>query len=115
MSQIFPKPITDLPEADIPLNSVKGYLSQSEVHQILFMEFEENAEVPEHSHACQFGIILEGKIELTINNNKRIYTKGDYYYIPGGARHSAKIYSGYADVTFFNEPNRYTAKSKNVL
>ncbi len=39
MNQIFPEPIKNLPEADIPLAGVTAHLSQSDTHQILFMEF----------------------------------------------------------------------------
>ncbi len=39
-----------------------------------------------------------------------VYTKGDRYYIPEGVKHSGKIFAGYADITFFDEPNRYTKK-----
>ena len=53
MSETFPKPIRDLPEADIPLEGVKAYLSQSDTHQIIFMEFEKDVDLPEHSHAAQ--------------------------------------------------------------
>jgi hypothetical protein len=49
MSEIFPEPIRNPPEADIPLSGIKAYLSQAENHQILFMEFSEDVEVPEHS------------------------------------------------------------------
>ncbi len=38
---IFPELITFLPQADIPLSCVTAYLSQSDTHQILFMEFSE--------------------------------------------------------------------------
>jgi hypothetical protein len=31
MSEIFPKPIRNLPEADIPLEGIKAYLSQSDL------------------------------------------------------------------------------------
>ena len=41
MSEFFPEPIIQLPEAAIPLAGLKAYLSQSENHQILFMQFEE--------------------------------------------------------------------------
>ena len=40
MSAFFPEPITKLPEADIPLAGLKAYLSQSDRHQVLFMQFE---------------------------------------------------------------------------
>ena len=36
--------------------------------------------------------------------------KGDTYYIPAGTPHSAKIFAGYKDVTFFNQVDRYSQK-----
>ena len=110
MTEIFPEPIRNLPEADIPLKGIRAYLSQSENHQIIFMEFGEDVELPEHSHAAQVGIVLEGKIDLVIGGERRTYIKGDRYYIPEGVTHSGKIHAGYADVTFFNEPSRYRTK-----
>jgi quercetin dioxygenase-like cupin family protein len=110
MSEVFPDPIKSLPEADIPLEGIKAYLSQSDTHQIIFMEFTKDVDLPEHSHAAQIGIVLEGKIALTIGGKKETYTKGDRYYIPEGVLHSGKIYSGYADITFFDEPDRYLRK-----
>ena len=112
MSETFPKPIRDLPEADIPLEGVKAYLSQSDTHQIVFMEFEKDVDLPEHSHAAQMGIVLEGKIDLTIAGKTKTFTKGDRYFIPEGTLHSGKIYAVYADVTFFNEPDRYSIKQR---
>ena len=110
MSEIFPEPIRNLPEADIPLKGIKAYLSQSENHQIIFMEFGGDIEVPEHSHESQWGIVLEGKLDLTIDGIKKTYARGDRYFIPKGIKHSAKIYAGYADITFFDQKERYKAK-----
>jgi len=110
MSEVFPDPIKNLPEANIPLEGIKAYLSQSDTHQIIFMEFAKDVELPEHSHAAQIGIVLEGRIDLMIGGNKEAYTKGDRYYIPEGILHSGKIYAGYADITFFDEPDRYSRK-----
>ena len=110
MKSIFPEPISNLPEADIPLSGIKAFLSQSENHQIIFMEFEEDIDLPEHSHAAQVGIVIKGKIDLLFSDELRTYGKGDIYYIPSGVKHSGSIYAGYADITFFNEPNRYKKK-----
>ncbi len=110
MSEVFPSPIRNLPEADIPLEGVKAYLSQSDTHQIIFMEFEKDVDLPEHAHAAQVGIVLEGKIDLTVDGKKKTYAKGDRYYIPEGVLHSGRIYAGYADITFFAQPNRYSRK-----
>ena len=108
--EIFSEPIRNLPEADIPLEGIKAYLSQSDTHQIIFMEFEKDVDLSEHSHAAQIGIVLEGQIDLTIEGKKKTYTKGDRYFIPEGVLHSGKIYAGYADITFFDEPDRYSMK-----
>jgi quercetin dioxygenase-like cupin family protein len=110
MSEIFPEPIRNLPLADIPLEGLKAYLSQADSHQILFMEFSEDAQVPEHSHAAQWTAVVAGKIDLTIDGVERTYSKGDSVFIPKGAKHSGKIYAGYADVCFFDQKDRYKAK-----
>lgn len=110
MDHVFPGPIRDLPQADIPLDGAIAYLSQAGSHQILFMEFQKDVILPEHSHAAQTGIVVQGKIELVIGGEKKCFSKGDLYYIPAGVKHSGKIFAGYADVTFFDELNRYTAK-----
>ena len=110
MKNIFPEPIRNLPVADIPLKGIQAYLSQCGGHQIIFMEFAENVELPEHSHAAQVGFVLEGRIDLVIDGNKQTYIKGDRYYIPAGVAHSGRIYAGYADITFFDEPDRYQSK-----
>jgi len=110
MREIFPDPIKNLPKADIPLNGLTAYLSQSKTHQILFMQLEEDIELPEHSHESQWGIVLDGKIDLTVDGTVKTYSKGDRYFIPAGVKHSAKIHAGYADITFFNEKDRYKTK-----
>jgi quercetin dioxygenase-like cupin family protein len=76
------------------------------------MEFKKDVDLPEHSHAAQIGIVLEGRINLTIAGKTKTYLKGDRYFIPEGIPHSGKIYAGYADVTFFNEPNRYSRRER---
>ena len=91
MSEMFPEPIRSLPEAEIPSSGIKAYLSQADNHQILFMEFDEDVEVPEHSHEAQWGVVLAGKIDLTIDGFERTYTKGDSVFIPAGVKHSAKV------------------------
>lgn len=107
----FPEAIKKLPKADIPMKGCLAYLSQGEDSQTLFMEFEEDIEIKEHSHAAQWGIVLEGKITLNINNIEKTYTKGDRYYIPANVSHFGKIYAGYADITFFDDKERYKTKN----
>ncbi|WP_031385992.1 cupin domain-containing protein [Desulfonatronum thiodismutans] len=110
MENIFPPPIKALPEADIPIDGITAYLSQAADHQLIFMQFEMDADLPEHSHAAQVGFVLSGVIELTIDGVKKQFRKGDIYSIPAGVLHSGKVHAGYSDITFFAEAGRYTAK-----
>ena len=55
---MFPDIITQLPQADIPIEGLTAYLSQSDTHQTLYMQFEQTVELPEHEHADQIGFIL---------------------------------------------------------
>ncbi|MHA2037373.1 MAG: cupin domain-containing protein [Promethearchaeota archaeon] len=111
MSDVFPEPILGLPEADIPLDGVRAHLAQGESFQILFMKFEKDVILEEHSHESQWGVVLEGKIDLTIDGKKHQFKKDDRYFIPKGIKHSGTIYKGYADITYFNQKDRYKIKS----
>lgn len=106
----FSAPISNLPLADIPMEGLTAFLSQGEDHQILFMQFEKDVDLPEHSHKAQVGFVLAGKIDLYLNGELHTYQTGQTYYIPEGMPHSGKIYGGYADITFFAEPDRYQKK-----
>ena len=110
MENIFPDPIRKLPAADIPIDGISAYLSQGENHQLVFMQFENDVDLPEHSHAAQVGFVLGGKIELTIDGIKKQFKKGDIYFIPENVKHAGKIYAGYADISFFDESARYKVK-----
>ena len=110
MKNIFPEPIRNLPEANIPLEGLKAFLSQGDDHQIMFMQFDEDVDLPPHTHEEQYAIVLEGEIQMTIGGETKLSKKGDRYFIPKGVTHSAKILAGYADITFFNEKDRYKSK-----
>lgn len=106
----FPDIITNLPEADIPIEGLRAHLLQSKDQQVVFMSFEKDAEIAEHSHEAQWGVILDGEIELTIGGKKHKFTRGDTYFIPRDVKHSAKIRKGYKDLTLFNQKDRYRAR-----
>jgi quercetin dioxygenase-like cupin family protein len=110
MTEIFPTSVLRLPEANVPIKGATAYVSQGEGHQILFMRFFKDAYLPEHAHAGQWGVVLEGRIELTIGGVSRTYEKGDRYDIPAGVKHSGRIFAGYADITYFDQPDRYQVK-----
>ena len=106
----YPKMITDLPEADIPYEGVRGWLMQSDTQQLVFMDIDPIGGVPEHSHEAQFGVVLEGEMTLTVEGMSTRYKKGDTYAIPAGAVHSAEFHTAVKVIDMFNEPARFKAK-----
>ena len=55
--------------------------------------------------------MLQGKMELTVNDEKRIIKNGDEYVIPAQAKHSARFLAKSRVIDFFSEKDRYKIKS----
>ena len=110
IENFFPNIITNLPEADIPIEGLHSHLFQGKNQQIVFMGFEKDIEIPEHSHDAQWGVVLDGEIDMTIDGKNYTFKKGDKYFIPKDVKHSAKIKKGYKDLTLFNQKDRYKPK-----
>ncbi len=58
------------------------------------MSFEKDIEIPDHSHEAQWGVVLDGEIELRIDGERQTYRKGDTYFIPEDIPHSANHSAG---------------------
>jgi len=107
---IYSKIIDKLPEADISFRGVAGKILQGESSQLVFMEIEPIGEVPPHAHGAQWGVVIDGEMELTIGGETKIYRKGDHYFIPAGVMHSARFNSKVFVVDYFEDKNRYNSK-----
>jgi quercetin dioxygenase-like cupin family protein len=110
MINVFPKQIRCLPQVDIAYEGVTGYVSQGENEQVVFMEFQKATDVPEHSHASQWEIVLEGRVDYIEDGVTHTYKKGDRFFVNAGKEHSAKVYAGYACIMFFDQKDRYKKK-----
>jgi len=110
MKDPFPAVIKNMPEADIPFKGVKGWISQAQNHQIVFFEIEPIGEVAEHSHGAQWGMVIEGEMDLSIGGNTKTYKKGDYYFIPEGTKHAAVFKRKTWVLDFFADKERYKPK-----
>jgi quercetin dioxygenase-like cupin family protein len=107
----YPEVITQLPEADISIKGIKAYVLQGEKHQMVFFEMEPSTLVPEHNHDYdQWGMMIKGKMELTIEGDTRICKTGDEYVIPAHAKHHARFLIKSRVMDFFSEKNRYKIK-----
>jgi quercetin dioxygenase-like cupin family protein len=110
MESIFPDVIKKLPKAKIPLDGVTIYISQADLHQIVFMEFTKDCAIPEHAHESQWEYVLHGSVDVWIDGKHHHFQKGDQFFIPSGVKHHAKVYAGYTSIAFFDEKQRYIKK-----
>ncbi len=106
----FPAPIRALPEADIPLAGIRGWLLAGTHGQVVFMDIAPIGQVPAHAHGAQWGVVVAGEMILTIGGETRTCGKGDSYYIPAGVEHSARFNSRVLVVDFFADADRYQPK-----
>ena len=112
-SSQWPGFVRALPEADLPFAGLRGWLLESDSGQVLFMEADVEVVVSEHSHGNQWGMVIDGTIDLTIGENTRTYAKGDTYVIPGGTPHRARIHAGFQAIDYFVDRNRYRTRNSS--
>lgn len=106
----YPEMILNLPEIDISLNGVRGWLLQNDLMSAVFFELEPIGKIPDHSHCAQWGMVLEGKMKLTIDGVSKLYSRGDRYFVPEGVVHSAEFLTKCYVIDFFADPDRYEKK-----
>jgi quercetin dioxygenase-like cupin family protein len=107
----FPEVITRLPSAEIRVEGAKAWVLQSEASQLVFFEFKQGTKVPEHSHDYpQWGIVVEGKMELVVNGESWMCQKGTEYLVPARAKHFARFLAQTRVMDYFSERNRYKPK-----
>jgi quercetin dioxygenase-like cupin family protein len=106
----FPQFIRGLPAVDVPFEGVSGHLLQGDRHQVVFLQFETDANVPEHSHNAQWELVIDGEVTLRRGGRTETYRAGDAFYIPSGEEHGAMVKAGYRAVVFFDQADRYGTK-----
>lgn len=103
----FPEWMRGLPEVDTPFEGLEGRMISGPHGQAVFFRAERELEVPPHSHGAQWGIVVEGRLELTIGDETGVYVAGDSYEIPAGERHGARLEAGTCVADVFQEADRY--------
>jgi quercetin dioxygenase-like cupin family protein len=106
----FPKFITALPEIELPIPGARGWLLQGDEQQVVFVEFDEDAEVPEHTHDEQWELAITGKVVLHREGAATEYSAGDNFFIPAGAPHAGAVKARYKALIVFNSRDRYKPK-----
>lgn len=100
-----------LPEADTPFHGINVWLLRGPTASAIFVEATRDSEVPEHAHGPQWGIVVDGELDLTIDGKRRTYRRGEEYFIPSGVLHSGRLRRGVRVIDFFDDPDRYRPKT----
>ena len=85
---------------------------------LTYLEMDEGAVVPLHSHPHeQAGMLLKGRIELTLGDETRTVEAGSMFIIPPGTPHKAAAVGGPAVVLDIFSPVRedYAAMSNRYI
>lgn len=103
----YPDIIQGLPDIDIAVEGVRGKLLQAGEMQVVFFDIDPVGEIPPHSHGAQWGIVIEGEMDLTIDGHTKTYRRGDSYFIPPGVVHGATFKTRFRALDLFAEQARY--------
>lgn len=109
----LPDFIGAMPPLDLPFPDevVTTNALRSESGLAVFFTFHKDVDLPAHAHKGQWGTVIQGSIEQTIDGTSRIYRPGESYFIPSGTVHAVKIPAGTVALDIFEEPDRYRLRS----
>lgn len=97
----FPPFIESFPRAELEFGGLHGWIIKGGNWHVVFMEAERDVVVPRHHHGAQWGVVLDGVMELTIGAEHRTCTRGDTHFIPAGAEHEATLHAGWRGIYVF--------------
>lgn len=99
--------IEAMPEPHIPFPGVRAKLMQGVAHQAVFFELPAGLVIPPHSHCAQWGVVIKGRMEMTVGGITRTLGPGDTYAVGEGEVHGVVVVEDSAAIDFFDDPARY--------
>ncbi|MEZ0075395.1 cupin domain-containing protein [Planotetraspora sp. GP83] len=103
----YPEFFDKMSKLNVP-DGVRAWV-MSDRAQVVFYELPEGSPpADEQTEGAEWGLIVEGKVEITMNGETRTYGKGDTYYIPGGVPHRVVNHPGVVGIDVFERPDRFT-------
>jgi len=100
----FPGSIRRLPRTNLAGADV--FVHDADGSQILFIEVPADrpaAVVATHTHDVEWGIVVEGEIEMTLGDRVERHGAGSTHLIPKGLPHSFRFAPGTSSVHYFVE------------
>lgn len=96
----------ELPKMQLFPGAHSGLVAGQQL-MLSFLEMEQGARVPEHSHPHeQAGLMLAGKLRFRIGGEERVLAPGDAFLVPPDMVHSGEVIEGPARVLDIFSPPR---------
>ncbi|HXQ95173.1 MAG TPA: cupin domain-containing protein [Thermoplasmata archaeon] len=100
----FGAPVTGLPRTS--LAGIDVYVHDDGRSQVLFLELppgRPETVVPTHVHGVEWGIVVDGEIEMTIEGRPEVHRAGSQHLIPANVPHSFRFRPGTSSIHCFGE------------
>ncbi|MFJ5276808.1 cupin domain-containing protein [Streptomyces parvulus] len=107
---MYPSWIEKLPEVDVNFPGAIGNMIGGPDGQVVFWSFSDGGSVPPHRHGPQIGVVLEGRVDLTVEGTTRSWTAGQMFTIGNQEEHSAELAPGTRVIEVFEEADRHRAR-----
>jgi len=83
------------------VDGLSGHILRGEHGNVIFMSADQDVLVPSHHHGVQWGVVLEGEMDLTIGDSTQTYARGDVHFVPAGVEHAAVLRAGWKAIYVF--------------
>lgn len=94
-----------------PLEGLKAKVVHTDTQTFAFWEIDKGTVLPEHQHPHeQISFVTQGELELRVDNESQIISKGMFVHIPPNSKHSARAIS-HVELTDVFTPVREDFKS----
>lgn len=101
MDNIIPAFVEFFPKVKLDIEGLDGWTLKCQQARVAILKAHQNVLVPRHHHNAQWGIVLDGEMELTIGDETTTYRPGDCHFIPAGVEHEATLYAGWTGLYIF--------------
>lgn len=113
--EVFPLEIlASAYEADSPFLGMKGWITDPKKMQVVFWHAPDGLKSMAHSHPYpEWGIVVSGYCDLTVEGKSRRYRPGDCFNISAGKVHSAVMGKNYRAVDLFANPEHIKVRKQS--
>jgi len=90
---LFADIIKKVPVRNYGIESLETHVDHTSTGTVYFVSAEKEVVFPEHSHAAQWTIVVNGSCTFTANGESKVYSAGETYFIPAGLKHQITLHA----------------------